>query len=165
MKKTLLSILFTIISGAILSQSIPNNQSNEELIVLTKTKHDALRKDIEDYKILLVKYNSIKIEYDVILNDLERQAKLSTTTFNQLKKANQQIDYLESELATTKNKLEVLSASNDELKKAYANLEKQYYKEKRRVYKMKKQQANVYLWRYAAIFATICVFIVAGNNN
>lgn len=132
---------------------------------MTKAKHDALRKDIEDYKILLIKYQSLKIEYDVTLSDLERQAKLSTSTFDQLKKANTQIDYLESELATVKNKLEILSASNSELKKAYANLEKQYYKEKRKVYRMKKQQAGVYIWRFTTIFAIICVFLVAGNNN
>jgi len=148
-----------------LSQSIPNNQSNEDLIVLTKAKHDALRKDIEDYKILLIKYQSLKVEYDVIISDLERQTKLSSTSFDKLVKSNQQIDYLESELGTIKNKLEVLSASDSELKKAYANLEKQYYKEKRKVYKMKKQQTNVYIWRFTAIFAIICVFIVAGNNN
>lgn len=157
-------ILFVIISGAIFSQSIPNN-NDEELIVLTKSKHDALRKDIEDYKNLLVKYQALRVEFDVTISDLERQTKLSTNTFDQLKKVTQQVVYLESELATAKEKLDKLAISDRELKKSYASLQKEHYKEKRKVYKLKKQQANVYIWRYAAITAVVFMIIIAANNN
>jgi chromosome segregation ATPase len=149
-----------------LSQSTnPQNNSNEELIVLTKSKHDALRKDIEDYKNLLIKYQSTKIEYDVLVNDLERQSKLTSSTFDQLKKSNNRVDYLESELATIKDKLEKLAESNSDYKKSYAALEREYYKEKRKVYKLKKQQGGVYVWRGLAIFMTVAFIIIAGEKN
>lgn len=43
---------------------------------MTKAKHEALRRDIEDYKLLLIKYQNLRIEQEILVYDLERQAKL-----------------------------------------------------------------------------------------
>lgn len=151
-------------SGAIWSQSITNQPTEEELIVLTKSKHDALRKDIDDYRNLLIKYQSVKIEYDVVVADLERQTKTSGKTFDELKKANLKIVSLENEVSSLRNEIYDLNSRLSDLDKSYKRLDKMYYTEKGKVHRLKKGQAEVYAWKGAALFFFLCIFIVAGNN-
>lgn len=149
----------------ILSQSIPNVKSNdEELIVLTKTKHDALRKDIEDYKNLLIRYQSIKIDYETTLADLERQSKTSEKTFDELKRANIQIASMENEVESLKAKILEMGQKYSELDKSYRHLNGSFYDEKSKVIRMQKGQTQVYIWKGLAVFFFLCIFIVQANN-
>jgi hypothetical protein len=113
----------------------------------------------------LIRYQSLKIEYETTISDLERQSKTTEKTFDELKKANSRIAFLESELEDLKLKIYTLGEKYVDAEKKYRLVEQMYYNEKSKVYKMKKQQANVYIWRWTAIFAIICMFIVAGNNS
>src|SRR5258705_7363897 len=101
MKKILLLIFFVSLSNLIYSQST-ENQTND-VIIMSKDKHEALRRDIEDYKLLLIKYQSLRSEQDVLVGDLDREGKLLTSKNEAFIQSLSHIAYLESELNTVTN--------------------------------------------------------------
>jgi chromosome segregation ATPase len=128
---------------------------------MTKAKHEALRRDIEDYKLLLIKYQTLRIEQEILVSDLERQAKLLESKNNNLSEIRKKVEYLESELNTLKEKIEKQSVAMVEKEKLYNDLKKMYYKEKGKNVKMQKQQAEVYIWKGAAIFFFFAMLLLA----
>jgi chromosome segregation ATPase len=128
---------------------------------MTKAKHEALRRDIEDYKLLLIKYQTLRIEQEILVSDLERQAKLLESKNDNLSEIRKRVDYLESELNTLREKIEKQSASIAEKEKLYNDLKKMYYKEKAKNVRMQKGQAEVYIWKGAAIFFFFAMLLLA----
>lgn len=130
---------------------------------MTKAKHEALRRDIEDYKFLLVKYQSLRIEQEILVSDLERQSKLLESKNNNLSEIRKRVDYLESELNTLRNTIEKQSATITEKERMYANLTRMYYKEKSKNVKMQKQQAEVYIWKAGTIFFFVAMLLIGSQ--
>jgi len=128
---------------------------------MTKAKHEALRRDIEDYKLLLIKYQSLRIEQDILISDLERQAKLLESKNDNLSEIRKKVEYLESELTTLRNTIDKQSTTIAEKERIYNNLTRMYYKEKGKNFKMQKQQAEVYIWKGAAIFFFFAMLLLA----
>lgn len=128
---------------------------------MTKAKHEALRRDIEDYKLLLIKYQSLRIEQEILVSDLERQSKLLESKNDNLSELRKRVDYLDSELNSLRNTIEKQSATIAEKERIYGNLSRMYYKEKGKNVRMQKQQAEVYIWRGAAIFFFFAMLLLA----
>lgn len=167
MKGILLLIFFVLISGVTLSQSLPSPQTNggEELIVLTKSKHDALRKDIDDYKVLLIKYNSMRLEYEVIFHDLDRQSKLTEKTFGDYKKSVLKIEDLEDANQALRLKLDAINVKYADLSKKYQNLSAMYHNDKYKIIKLKMGLAELWIWRSVSFFSFFSIFVVAANQS
>lgn len=168
MKKILLVIFFVGLSNLIYSQSQNQSQQinsdDEEVIIMSKAKHEALRHDMEDYKVLLVKYQSIRVEQEILTADLDRQSKLLNAKNETLVQAQNRIDYLESEANDLRIKIETQSQKITELNQNYRNMDRLYYVEKNKVYHMKKGQTQLYMWRGLTLFF-FCAMLVVGTNH
>lgn len=148
------------------SQSVDQKPTtnNEELVVMTKDRHEALRKDIEDYKLLLVKYQTLRIEQEILVSDLERQSNLlknKNEILNEFRKRN---DELIKEIDALNIKIEKQKMELGDLHKDYNSLSRNFYIEKGKVFKMKKGQAQVFLWKGAALFF-FCGMLIIGVQN
>jgi len=162
MKKILLLIFFVILSKATYSQS--ENQTNEgDLIIMTKAKHEALRRDIEDYKLLLIKYQSLRIEQETLVADLDRQSKLLESKAETLDASRKRVDYLESEIATLRIQIEQQQKKIGDMEAVYRNMYRNYYLEKGKVYRMQKGQANLRMWQGAAVFFFLAMLVVGSQ--
>jgi septal ring factor EnvC (AmiA/AmiB activator) len=130
------------------------------MIIMSKSKHEALRKDIEDFKRLIIKYQSLRNERDILIGDLDRQSKLLESNTEVLDNLRKKVSFLESENASLEielgKKIEELSKKNE----AYGRLAKNYYEEKGKVYSMQKAQAKLYIWEALAIFFAVAMLIV-----
>lgn len=131
---------------------------------MSKSKHEALRRDIEDYKLLLVKYQSLRIEQEIISADLERQSKILDNRNEKYLDALKHIDYLEKELNYIRNEIESCKLSQSDKEKAYNDLKRMYYKEKGKNVRMQKGQAELYIWKASAIFFFFAMLLVGSQN-
>lgn len=134
------------------------------MIIMSKEKHEALRRDIEDYKLLLIKYQSLRIEQETLTADLERQAKLLESKTETLDAARKRVEYLESEITTLRTQIEQQQQKIAEMDAVYKNIYKNYYAEKGKVYRLKKGQGSVYAWKGAAVFFFVAMLIVGSHN-
>ena len=130
---------------------------------MTQAKHEALRRDIEDYKKLLVKYQSLRIEQEILTNDLERQSKLLESRNDKYLDAIKRIGVLEEEVAYVRLETEKKSATIAEKERVYNDLKRMYYVEKGKVYKMKKGQAEVYIWKGLTVFFFVSMLLVGSQ--
>lgn len=131
---------------------------------MTKSKHEALRKDIEDYKLLLIKYQTLRIEQEILVSDLERQGKLLENKSNVLDEFRKKNEQLLREIDALNIKIEKQEKEIGTLQNDYKRVTRNLYTEKGKVYKMKKDQAEVYLWRGAAVFFFFAMLVVGSQN-
>lgn len=131
---------------------------------MSKSKHEALRKDIEDYKQLLIKYQSLRIEQDILSADLERQSKLLDNKNEKYVDALKRIDVLENDIVFIRKKIEECTLTNSEKEQAYNSLKRMYYYEKGKRLKMQKQQAQVYIWKTATVFFFLAMLLVGSQT-
>jgi len=130
---------------------------------MTKAKHEALRRDIEDYKILLIKYQSLRIEQETLAADLDRQSKLLESKAENLEASRKRIEFLESEINTLRIQIEQQQKKITEMDAVYKNIYRNYYAEKAKVYRMQKGQANLRVWQGAALFFFFAMLIVGSQ--
>lgn len=130
---------------------------------MSKEKHEALRRDIEDYKLLLIKYQSLRVEQEILISDLERQSKFLNSKNESLVKAREGIEQLENEVNSLRIIIEKLSTKISELEKNYKNAYRLYYIEKGKVYHMKKGQARLRAWQGITIFFFLAMLIVGSQ--
>lgn len=131
---------------------------------MSKAKHEALRRDIDDYKNLLVKYQSLRIEQETLTSDLDRQSKLLESKVDDLNEAIRKIKYLEDELETLRIIIQKQSKKITDAENSNRVLRKLYQNETYKVSSMKKGQAEVYIWRYSTIFF-FCAMLVVGTQG
>lgn len=146
------------------SQSTETIPTNEELVIMTKEKHEALRRDLHDYKLLLAKYQTIRIEQEILIADLERQGKLlenKSEILDDFRKKNEQ---LLNEIDALNVRIEKQKLELGDLREDYNNLSRAYYTEKAKVYRMQKDQAGVWVWRGLAIFFFFSMLVVGSQN-
>lgn len=132
---------------------------------MSKSKHEALRRDIEDYKLLLIKYQSLRIEQEIITADLARQANILDNRNEKYLEAMKRIDVLNKEVDYVRNQVEECNLSMVNKAKAYNDLKRMYYNEKSKNITMKKQQGSVWIWRTSAIFFFFAMLLMAGSQN
>jgi predicted nucleic acid-binding Zn-ribbon protein len=131
---------------------------------MTKSKHDALRKDIEDYKQLLVKYQKLRIEQDILIAELNNQTKLLQSKNDVLNEFHITNDELIKEIDALNLKIEKQKMELGDIHKNYNNLSRNFYDEKGKNLKMKRQQSNLYIWKSAAVFFFFAMLIVDSQN-
>jgi len=131
---------------------------------MSRSKHEALRHDIEDYKLLLVKYQSLRIEQETLTADLERQSKLLNNNNDKYRNALKRIDVLEQDIAYVRKMIEDCNLSKTDKDKSYNALKKMYYNEKGKRVSMQKQQANVYVWKVTTVFFFLAMLLIGSQN-
>lgn len=146
-----------------LSQS-QNQATNEELIVMTKDKHEALRRDVEDYKVLLMKYSALREELEMMVSDLERQSKFLSKNKEALMDARRASDKLEDQLNAAQIKIESLETKNTEISKDYSELARGYRKEKAKVIRLQKDNKGLWIWKLLTVFFFLAMLLVGGNS-
>jgi peptidoglycan hydrolase CwlO-like protein len=155
MRKILLLIFFVTLSKATYSQSEKTN--DDELIVMTKEKHEALRRDIENYKLLLVEYQKLKIDYEILQIKVETQKKqLDSLDYNK-------IVLLEEKIKSTQQKIAELNNVIRDKDVSYQLLNRSYYKEKNKNIRKVKIKEEAVIWKITTIVFFISIFIVAGQ--
>src|SRR5579859_7665501 len=155
--KILLIFLFISLSGVTLSQS--TNQSNKSrvdtIIVLSKAKHDALKQDIEDYKKLIVSYDSLTNLYRSSVNDLVLSKDSIETQKIHIKKLGEEMKQLEIRIDNYKL-----------LDERYAILSRDYKKERDKNFKMRRQIEKVYLWKGLTGFLLLVIILgILGGHH
>jgi exonuclease VII small subunit len=131
---------------------------------MSKAKHEALRRDIDDYKNLLIKYQSLRIEYETLISDLDRQSKLLESKVDALEEGRKRIKYLDDEIETLRIIIQKQSKKITDAENSNRVLRKLYETESAKAYSMKKGQAEVYIWRYTTIFF-FCMMLIVGTQG
>ena len=164
MKKILLLVFFVVLSKVTFSQSTETKTSNDEMVIMTKDKHEALRRDMEDYKMLLAKYQTLRIEQEILIADLQRQGKSLSEQHKLMIEFRNKNELLVKEIDALQIKIDKQSLDNAELREDYSKLNRNYYTEKGKVYRMKKAQAELYIWRGSAVFFFLAMLVVGSQN-
>ena len=134
------------------------------MVVMTKDKHEALRRDIDDYRKLLSKYQTLRIEQDILIADLQRQGKSLAEQHKMMVEFRQKNESLVKEIDALQIKIDKQAKDNADLREDYSKLNRSYYTEKGKVYRMKKAQAELYMWRGAAVFFFFAMLVVGSQN-
>ncbi len=131
---------------------------------MSKAKHEALRRDMEDYKLLLAKYQTLRIEQEILISDLERQGKLLANKSDILEEFRKKNEQLLRQIDALNEKVQKQSAEIGGLHNDYNRVNRNLYSEKGKVIRMRKDQAGVWAWRGAAVFFFVSMLIVGAHN-
>lgn len=131
---------------------------------MSRERHEALRKDIEDFKLLLGKYQALRIEQEVLIKDLVRQGKLLKNNSDLVSEFRKKNEDLMKEIDALNAKLEKQMDQLGDLQEDYKTLSQNYYKEKAKVNRMTKAQTELNVWRGLTVFFFI-MMLIAGSQN
>jgi hypothetical protein len=134
------------------------------MIIMSRAKHEALRRDMEDYKLLLTKYQTLRIEQEILISDLERQGQLLANKNDILIEFRKKNEELLKQIDVLNAKVEKQKAEIGGLHEDYNRVNRNLYNEKGKVIRMRKDQTEVYLWRGAAVFFFVSMLIVAAHG-
>lgn len=144
-----------------LSQS--NDQTN--YILIDKATHEELRKNIDDYKRLIVEYEKVKNDLATLKND----EKLNSERVIYYQK---QVVELQEKMVRANNNIfnltEKLDKANEALRtktKLYDDLKKLHYRDQARIYAMKKYETRYQVQGVVIGFLIITIVILLGNGN
>lgn len=131
---------------------------------MTKDKHEALRKDMEDYRLLLRKYQYLRIEQEILISDLQRQGKSLEDQNKLMIEFRRKNELLVKEIDALQIKIDKQTKDNTNLRNDYSRLNRSYYTEKGKVYRMKKAQAELYVWKCGTLFFFGAMLIIGSQN-
>lgn len=124
---------------------------------MTKEKHEALRRDIENYKLLLVEYQKLKTDYEILQVKVETQKRqLDSLDYNRLV-------LLEEKIKSTQQKIAELNDIIREKDVSYQLLNRSFYKEKNKNTRNVKIKEEAVIWKITSIVFFISIFIAAGQ--
>lgn len=156
-------MLLTLTSVVTLSQS--NETKTDQFILIDKATHEELRKNIEDYKNLIVEVERLKVQ----ITSLQQQNQSSNDQIISYQKMitelQQKIIYLNQRIQSLTEKLD--NSSVELLKKTgmYEEMVRLHHRDQAKIYKMNGYQTRFRTQSVVIGFLSVVIVVLLGQSH
>lgn len=147
------------------------SQSNDPInpasdyVLISKEKHEELRKNIEDYKALIVDFEKLKFDFQECISEKTSDNSKIISLQKNIVELQDKIIQQANRIETLENALRKQGENTAALRESYNQLQKLNYRNQAKIYKMQGYKRRFETQGMVIGFLIVSIFVVLGNNN